>query len=1753
MIPSLLSLFLSSLLLSLLPSSTTAQLQTYHTAPVIWHTFDVEVQTSLLPPNTSSFTWSPGFEPHRGMVLFNGINDYIDLYQLHDDYGTTMPHQLARSMSFEFWVKWDVLNSWSRILDCGNGPFADNIIISNMANTQDLRAAFYYGGNGTGLNSIAYNAITPHTWQHIVATVRQKRRFDYDSWDSAEINIYVDGALYSANNNTWLPRQVNRTQCFIGLSEWALAGNTGDGYFGGWLDDFFYYDYPLSQEAVLAHYVLPRPPIYELTFSSDPRLIQFQNYSYTYSWNEFDPRDNSSVAKYHNGFLNLTGDQHIDLSGRTGNSSVGVVPPPILFGENMGGNGTVERGWSIEILFKPQTWERFAKIFDFGNGEWEDNIGIGYQDTTPALRFEVTKGSGSDKQRDIPLIANTVLGRWYHVIVVMRPQGPMVGGTYQYANVSCYVDGVLNARTAAYNNYPWPNAVHRNHSYVGRSNWGNDEFFDMYLDTFRIYDYALTTPEVRDLYTVTHEELPRENNSNQTLAYNYHTGPVTAFTFTSRNDLEPNSASAEGTNFFWNMGSDGTGMVGWPHYGLAEFRGNQRASGQLVGNYINLARYPSSQPTHALPRVFGGPMSFEVWARWSSLSHYSRILDIGGVSGQRSHNIILGQWGDSNGIMFEVYSGTENSGIRVNNLFQPGQWVHIVASVDQVRREDSWSGTSALLTLYVNGREVGNSLGNLPQRLPRPSAFIGRSNWAPADDYFNGSIDAFYYYDYALQAEQVAAHYLLPVPPVFELAFSKDPRPWVGAGTVANNQFTYQWQDFNASDYINNSTQYHNGYLVLSGDEYVNLNVTTGTSSIGTTIPPYLFGATNSSGRRLQGGAWDGWTIEVLVKLNKIETGAKLFSFSANTATQQFQDEVDIGYRWADKDLVFVSYGGADGRQGENFQIIPDVEQNRWYHIIVALRPVAGGRADITCYVDGVQVSQGNDALWFPRSVHRPVAYLGASPYDGDETMDMHLDTFRIYDIYINDVYARQLYELTTSDASHLVRPLYQSRPLVSYTFDYDVGSSPYGDGTSYGWLANDGAHTGGSGNAVGVATFDGRSNWINMLQWPDDAGTQFPQVIGGDSMAFEAWVKFTSLSTTWARIFDLGNGPEQDNILMGQDANSQLLTFHLYRPNSTESNSYLSSVTSMNTNEWLHVVASVEDLSDWPCLGVSENAANATYMTIHINGRLVAQRRGLLPRRIARSFAYMGKSHWSEDGNMDSLFQGRIDAFYFYDHALSTEQVNVRYRLPKPPVLDLSFSADPRWQLGGNINQYTYSWQEFDPSDSYNNASRSHSGHLVLTGARNSYVNLSQPLGSSSLGTVIPRFGGDSDGIGVNKDQRGWSFEMIVKLDTVARWAKFIDLGRAADITYRLDNVQFGYAEESNALEFRVYNAVKGVAGEDAGHREFTVVPNVVLGRWYHIVVVIDIESIADFTATYTAYVDGVRTAAPVEGMYLPRNVNRPSSLIGASNWFTSNPPDAPFAAKIDALRMYDYALRANNVDQLYQLAASPNRIPTPAVAPNEPFCASPPPVYPSSTAAPIPGRGSSSVRSSSSSSSTGTRVVPRISSSSSGLPVKCKWYAANPTRTEPNCGGCKHGGSYPNECLCPLPDNENYYPYCPNDNGDNGDDWPSDESSSTGVAAASPSGPSSSLIAGVVVAILFVAAAAGFVYFRFFREQPKTGGDDVALLGAPPARFATNTTAGRGAVGQTNDTNGGGEYHRQVDTNGSTDTANGAHVELL
>ena len=1626
-----LSLVLPLLLLLLphLPSSQ-CQFARYTAAPVNWYTFDTEPRYTRYQ-NLTDFTWTAGRSPHTGNALFNGNSSRIDLLTFPDDNGKTLQRTLPQTLSFEFWASFSQLGFWMRLFDCGAGTAADNMFVSAVGTSTDLHAAFLT--NSVSESVTAPRAIHPNSWQHIVVTIA--KRFMQNNNQLAAISIYVDGRLMANQSTTAvLPRQVERRNCWLGKSNWM-----GDANFVGWIDDFFLYDYPLSPEAVLAHYVLPRPPVYELTFSTDPRSI-YPGYPasyFTYQWTGVDERDSSNITQYHDGHLRLIGNSYIDLAAPDLDpASIGAAPIPLL-GGGSGGEGTLPGGLTIEILFKADTVETWAKVMDFGNGERKDNIILGYEGDSDTLRLEQYIDG---VQWTMPCIEHVVLHQWYHVVVVFsrarwnRPD--------ERGNATCYVNG---HSTFNRSNIPMPLPVVRNTAYIGKSHWIEDQYFDLLLDTFRVFDYALLAPEVLGLYKATHEPLP--TIPDPTLDHAYHTSPVASYKFLTA----PSGLQRQlGSNFQWTRGEYLS--TDYPHIGQALFRG--------VDDYVTLENYASDEGGQ-LP-VLGGSVSFETWVRFDTTGNWNRVFDLGGVMGYLDNNILLTSFAGTDTLLFEIYSGALSERVSVPSAIVVGQWMHIIAVAEQRAVNDSSSASSAVLRLYINGVYMNGQFGYAPQSVYRPSAYIAKSNW-PDDAPFRGVIDSLYVYDRALAYEEVGAHYISFKPPVFELAFARDPLPWLGLSPT-DPALTYSWEAFDPADQATNATLYHNGHLVLTGDSWVNLSTAVGPTSVGTTVPLVLFGRGNSSSGSAWGTAFIGWTVELTVKILTQEDGVKIFDFGNGERA----DNVGIGYFNSQNSLYIHVYNGAEG---ESFPILTNVIRGLWYHIVVTMVPTTAGKGTFAAFIDG-QFGNSDSDHFYPRAIARHNCYLGKSNWR-EGYFDMKLDTFRIYDYVLTAEQISQLYSLTTSELVGVARPLYDTAPVAQYSFDNAPSVDELSGGTEFDWRQGEGSH-------VGIAHFNGVDQYVNLMTYPDDRGIAFPSLFGNTSISFEVWVKFEQFRD-YSRVFDFGSGPNRDNVLLANQAASANLAFHVY-PGSDGASSQINTPTPQwQNNTWQHVVVVVEDVSRFSGSAVRASTSAARYY-VYLNGTLVANMSGYLPARVQRVFSYLAKSSWN-----NALFTGSIDSFYYYNYALSAEQVNVRFLLPRFPIFDLSFSNDPRLQLP-QYGPQTYSWAEFDPRDNYANNSLYHGGHLVLTGSRtpHSYVNLSTPIGPSSVGVVLPRIGGESQGTGGTIP--GWSWELIVKVNSQESWAKLLDWGNGPG----QDNVVFGYNANSRQLEFEVWNnAVSNTEWR------FPLIPQSVLGEWYHIVVVAVPQSMATYTALYYGYVDGV--LANSDRGVLPRSVPRRSALLGRSNWEANG--DGMFAANVDAIRVYDYALTLRQVASLYALANGPGGAPRPRV----------------------------STSSSSSSSSTAPRRVSSSSTSTRRPSRPCDPLYTTGEGYEPYCE-CAWGGVWPDRCFCPNPDDGDYPMDCPDADA-------SMQSSSTGVAVAAGSGGmSTATVAAVIFAVIAVLAIAMFVYYKYFRT-PATS-DILGLGGHGTAEGKTGllaSTNGHDGVngsgrGDTHGSSGGG-----------------------
>lgn len=178
-------------------------------------------------------------------------------------------------------------------------------------------------------------------------------------------------------------------------------------------------------------------------------------------------------------------------------------------------------------------------------------------------------------------------------------------------------------------------------------------------------------------------------------------------------------------------------------------------------------------------------------------------------------------------------------------------------------------------------------------------------------------------------------------------------------------------------------------------------------------------------------------------------------------------------------------------------------------------------------------------------------------------------------------------------------------------------------------------------GNAGGALLFNGSNGYIDV---PD--GVYF----NGSSFTVSCWVK-TNNYATWSRVFDFGNGPGNNNVLMAvTNGTSGRPAAEVY--NGTTSGGQISSPsTTIPTGQWSLLVFT------WSA-GTGRLYMNGTQL---VSGTITA------PQNVVRTICYIGRSNWSGD----AYANGAFDDFRIYNRTLSSAEMN-SLLLEQPDAMNL-------------------------------------------------------------------------------------------------------------------------------------------------------------------------------------------------------------------------------------------------------------------------------------------------------------------------------------------------------------------------------------------------------------------------------------------------------------------------------------------------
>ena len=758
-------------------------------------------------------------------------------------------------------------------------------------------------------------------------------------------------------------------------------------------------------------------PYYALNFSTDPRPA-----GAVYGWAAAGANETGcSSSAFHAGVVQLMGSDHDTLSlgpsinltapFTDANSVSTPLPSATLFGTGTSLGSVIDgtAGWTIEVTFKALAQTQWSKIFDFGQGGGgnHDDVWFGYNWQNNWMSWSAYDENGNNHQIDyvVPVV---VIGQWYTVVLVWQE---MASGTADWFS---YVDGEMTQWMP--NNY-FPSALQRESANLGRSDW-QDSFFQGEIDTFNIYNYALTSAQVA--------ALALKSQGGCSVSYGV-PAPVTNATvptpfFEATFDSDPRQSGVV-ANYGWEQqdADDVTCGLDSQHQGLLVLPG-MYVPNVMQGSYVNLSESSGPNSIGQVLPIIGGPSSgsgdaagwsFELTLKVEVVYPWAKFFDIAQPQNFSTGNIcrqdlLMGFNGGSVGdaanagqpsLQFDVCDGNgiEHSYNGWGSL-QLGAWYNLVAVIQQ----SPIDATQAMYALYINGVRVGGAFGYYPEAVVRQNANLGKSSWG--DSFFGGLIDTFRVYDYALNSEQVltlSANALgsagqlacpmstnLPtvVPSeaiIYSLTFDSDPSAAAGGAENA----LYQWAEVDPSDSPADQALFK-GVLILNGfvnttyegglGPYVNLSSASGPASVGQVLPPI---GTDTAGMWSQGSV--GFTIELVVKMRGQQQWAKVYDLgAARNAPGSGSCNGDLVLGWLDVTNQLEFETCTDFGNGLNNRLIvtDSTTLGQYYHIVIVVQQSVTNEALAIAYVDGQAV--GNVSIAYPYAEYRRDATLGHSDWD---------------------------------------------------------------------------------------------------------------------------------------------------------------------------------------------------------------------------------------------------------------------------------------------------------------------------------------------------------------------------------------------------------------------------------------------------------------------------------------------------------------------------------------------------------------------------------------------------------------------------------------------------------------------------------------------------------------------------------------------------------------------------------------------------
>jgi hypothetical protein len=158
--------------------------------------------------------------------------------------------------------------------------------------------------------------------------------------------------------------------------------------------------------------------------------------------------------------------------------------------------------------------------------------------------------------------------------------------------------------------------------------------------------------------------------------------------------------------------------------------------------------------------------------------------------------------------------------------------------------------------------------------------------------------------------------------------------------------------------------------------------------------------------------------------------------------------------------------------------------------------------------------------------------------------------------------------------------------------------------------------------------------------------------------LSFSMWFR-SDETATWGRLFDFGNGPGVNNIILANNQNNLSIGTYDTGIVCQLTNVYSNSNQGINDNVWRHLVWTISaDGLSWNIYINKVLQANITSSN-YTNYGSMGSRGPFHPSSVTRTSNYIGKSNWS-----DPQFIGAIDEFQMFNYALDQSAISAMYQV---------------------------------------------------------------------------------------------------------------------------------------------------------------------------------------------------------------------------------------------------------------------------------------------------------------------------------------------------------------------------------------------------------------------------------------------------------------------------------------------------------